>query len=154
MRKILLNLQTFVDAAVMTDNAANMRKAFKGSHSPAEVDNDEDGIDDTDLERRMIEWEEVNEDIPFAILERFSCVAHTLQLVVYDWLKEATDKIKSLIGKYKKVVGSLHMSCKATELQEKEAGRHIPIANSTRWSSTHAMLDVIVKMEEGHPGLV
>ena len=77
-----------------------------------------------------------------------------LLLIYYNGMKEATDRITNLIRKCKKVAGSLHMSCKATELLEKEAGCQIPSANATRWNSTHAMLDAIVKAEEDHPGLL
>ena len=40
-----------------------------------------------------------------------------------------------------------HMSCKATELLEAEAGRRISQLNTTRWNSTFKILDAIVKID-------
>lgn len=140
---------------IVTDNAANIKKAFDNVHMTNVSEVDSDGNDDEgQMERNGVQWGEIEEEFPFDVPQRYSCVAHSLQLVVNDGLKEGTDKIKTLVGKCKKVVSSLHMSCKATELLEKEAGRHIPAANSTRWNSTYAMLEAIVKIEESKPGLL
>jgi hypothetical protein len=138
--------------AMVTDNAANMKKAFAASiASTDEVLVDEE---DSDFERIDINWEDVQDEVPITLPKRYSCIAHTLQLVVSDGLKEGMDKIKQLITRCKSLVSSIHKSCKATELLETEAGRQIPAANATRWNSTLTMIGSIIKIETEHSGVL
>ena len=70
----------------MTDNAANMKKAFRlpgYEVDPLEEEQDENGDDLTEDEEWMSELES---QIP----KRGSCGAHTLQLVVKDGLQVRT----------------------------------------------------------------
>jgi hypothetical protein len=68
----------------------------------------------------------VQNETPIPLPFRHSCVAHSLQLVVGDGLKEAMRSIKLLLEKCGSLVSSGHKSCKATELLEVEAGFGIP----------------------------
>jgi len=140
--------------AMVTDNAANLRKAFNVDPKPVvenvELDSATEADSEAELIRSGVQWSEVQEDVAFRIPPRYSCTAHTLQLVVNDGLKEATDKIKQLVGKTKKLVGSIHMSCRATELLERETGHGIPLANATRWNSTYVMLKALLKASENN----
>jgi len=73
---------------------------------------------------------------------------------VADGLKEATDRIQQVIAKSKKLISSVHMSCNATELLEKETGHNIPIANATRWSSMYQMIKALTDTEQEHNGIL
>ena len=86
--------------AMVTNNATNMKKAFPDVDisTPASEAEDEGSVEGDDLEihRVDINWDDIQDaHIPVPIPRRFSCVAHTLQLVVNDGSKEGTDKIKS-----------------------------------------------------------
>ena len=114
----------------MTDNAANKRKAFSVVASSDEPEPDAD--EEASLHWRSVEWEEVEDDVLFAVLARYSCVAHTLQLVVQDGIKESMVSWRQVMGKCKKLVASFHTSCKASELLENEAD-----GQTGRWWSAH-----------------
>ena len=141
--------------AIVTDNAANMKKAFAEATaiSSAADEISSDG-DDDDFQRVDINWNDVQDEVPVTIPKRYNCTAHTLQLAVNDGLKEATDKIKQLLSRCKSLVSSIHKSCKATELLENEAGRQISVANATRWNSTLTMIEAIIKVESEHNGVL
>lgn len=75
---------------VITDNAANMKCAFK-VHMPQRQSDDskseEENLDDEHLWEDMTSVE--NTELPWTSGERLSCFVHSLQLVVNDALKEA-----------------------------------------------------------------
>ncbi len=141
---------------IVTDNAANMIKAFlKPTIVPEEegVPN-EDGEgeeENEEIAREPINWNAV-EDETGTLPIRYPCIAHTLQLVVHDGLSEASQKIKQVLAKSEALVSSIHKSCKATELLEEVASCKIPAPNSTRWNSKLSMISAIVKIEDEHEG--
>lgn len=144
--------------AMVTDNAANMQKAFRvaaaeSKSEDAEEMDEEEEVEETSY-RTGVNWEEVQDEVTFPLPPRYSCVAHSLQLVVADGLKEATDRIKQVIAKCKKLISSVHMSCNATELLEKETGHNIPMANATRWSSMYQMIKAVTDTEQEHNGIL
>jgi len=128
--------------SLLTDNAANMVKAFKDSVPDPDITGAEDQFDpDTDSIQRMgIQWENVQDDITFTLPARHACLAQTIQLVVNDGMKEAADRIKQVVGKCKTLTASIHMSAKATEILESERVNRIPSPNATRWNSTFLMI--------------
>ena len=65
-----------------------------------------------------MDWKEVVDDVFFALPACYS--SHTA-VSGARWPKIEYGKLKTLIGKCKKLVASFHMSCKATELLENEA---------------------------------
>jgi hypothetical protein len=94
-------------SAMVTDNAANMLKAFRTETTSVEESGkyDEDDISESNEEplvRIGVQWDEIQDDIAFAIPTRYSCVAHSLQLVVADGLKEATDRNQAVNRKIQK----------------------------------------------------
>lgn len=148
-------------SALVTDNAANMVKAMAVStndkdenQDQAQVNENYEQVENESLVRFGVEWETVQDDVTFVMPMRYPCMAHTIQLVVNDGLKEATDRIKQVVGKCKKLVSSIHQSGKATEMLEREAECHIPNANATRWNSTYQMLNGVIKVDERKPGLL
>ena len=142
--------------SLVTDNASNMVKAFKVSvHDPDMAGVTGQFDPDTDSIQRMgIQWENVQDDINFTLPERHACLAHTIQLVVNDGMKEAADRIKQVISKCKTLTASIHMSAKATEVLESEGVNRIPSPNATRWNSTFLMISAIVKIESHTSGLL
>ena len=85
---------------------------------------------------------------------RYGCVLHTLQLTIADGLKEGSQMIARVVAKATSLVASIHKSCKATELLEIEANRHIPAANTTRWNSVFRMMNTITDIDAKHPELL
>ena len=144
--------------AMVTDNAANMQKAFRvavaesRSEDVEETDEEEEGEEPS--YRTGVNWEEVQEEVTFPLPPRYSCVAHSLQLVVADGLKEATDRIQQVIAKSKTLISSVLMSCNTTELLEKETGHNIPMANATRWSSMYQVIKALTDTEQEHNGIL
>jgi hypothetical protein len=104
---------------IVTDNASNMVKAFRQTEV-AEVDENQQILteDEDGLMRMSLDWRELQDQEEFdtIIPPRYGCLAHTLQLVVKDGLREGTGRIHTLIQKCASFVGSIHRSCKATEL--------------------------------------
>ena len=113
------------------------------------VDEDEDRLEHVD-----VDWDEVQNETPIPIPFRKSCVAHYLQLVVGDGLKEAMRSIQLLLQKCSSIVASIHKSCKATELLESEAGYGIPSPNVTSWNSRFRIISAINRLNAEHATLM
>ena len=98
---------------IVTDNAANMRAAFKTSFSGirhSESENEESEDDNENFQT----VESGNDDTIDATLQLFSeeripCFAHTLQLTVKDGLKE-TNNLDGSLGKVSRLAALLHRS--------------------------------------------
>ena len=74
---------------IISDNAANMRKAFTVCF-PTEDDNshDEESVDDPELWHDLPPEEQQTVDSALPRKQRLQCFAHTLQLVVGDGLNK------------------------------------------------------------------
>ena len=122
---------------IISDNAANMKKAFTVCFPSAQSQDDE--LENSEL------WEDVNEENQQDVetiqsscrQKRLQCFAHTLQLVVRDGLKE-TKVLNSAMAKVTKFCSLLHSTCGMKEAFEEHYGgnRSIPSAVATRWNST------------------
>ncbi len=104
---------------IITDNASNMKCAFK-VRFPAEEGNTEADDDSTDNEEVLDDeslWEDLNNEDEAEVLhvidsncqKRLSCFAHSLQLVIGDGLKE-TKGVAGAIAKANKLAALLHRS--------------------------------------------
>ncbi|KAK9961953.1 hypothetical protein ABG768_007347 [Culter alburnus] len=123
---------------IITDNAANMKCAFK-VHMPQQQSDDseseEESLDDEHL------WEDMNlvedTELPWSSGERLSCFAHSLHLVVNDGMKEVR-AISRTIAKTSRFTTLLHSSSQFKEKFEAmfDSNKTIPAANTTRWNST------------------
>ena len=98
---------------VVTDNAANMRAAFKTRFPCVETEADDDhlGEVDDDIFQGLSKADEL--DIQAAVenttRRRISCFAHSLQLVVADGLKEARN-LSAPLSKASRLSTLLHRS--------------------------------------------
>lgn len=102
---------------VVTDNAANMKKAFKVAFSINSADSAADDADTTegdncDSEDEDDEFWQDNTDDSIAKIEceRISCFAHSLQLVIHDGLKDSTGNANAALAKVSKLSDLLHRS--------------------------------------------
>jgi hypothetical protein len=145
---------------MVTDNAANMVKAFLKPVDVIDADEGDEDQDETEaavgeeVDHVPIDWERLEEEAGNPLPVRYACMAHTLQLVIHSGLAEASPKINQILAKFESVVASLHKSCKATELLEAEASIQIPAPNSTRWNSKLHMISAIVKIETQNEGIL
>ncbi|XP_078026436.1 zinc finger BED domain-containing protein 4-like [Epinephelus lanceolatus] len=129
---------------ILTDNASNMKRAFKVRLS----DSEQPESDSDDLDDEMM-WEDVEDfEQPWSSGERLSCFAHSLQLVVSDGMKEVK-AIARAIAKATKFTTLLHSSSKVRDMFETHFGanKSIPAANNTRWNSTLKQLKALTTLD-------
>ncbi|TRY64836.1 hypothetical protein DNTS_022242 [Danionella cerebrum] len=105
---------------IISDNAANMRKAFTVCFPSEQEDDNQQTV-----------------DAAMAKKQRLQCFAHALQLVVGDGLKE-TKVVCPCLSKLSKLSSLLHTSTTFKDLFDDEFGEQkgIPAAVKTRWNST------------------
>ncbi len=125
---------------IITDNASNMKKAFKFV-----MDHSDDSEDEEDM---VGEGEPLDRNFTLGSRQRLSCFAHSLQLVVGDGLKEVKC-LSQAISKVSKLANLLHSS---TIFKDKfEAvfgnGKGIPVATVTRWNSTFKQIHAITELD-------
>lgn len=142
---------------ILSDNAANMKKAFRLAFperdDEADVDqSDEDDIDNSELWNALNDEEQQHVEAALDSVchtRRLACFAHTEQLVVGDGLKQLRC-VRSLIGKCSKLSSTLHTSAVFTEKFEEAFGKasSIPAENATRWHSTLRQLRSILDLDQ------
>jgi len=121
---------------VITDNAANMVKAF--SIFPEELSQDTDEESDG-----IVECRPATDEFDYLPSERSPCFAHTLQLVVRDGLQHA-GPYNHIISKMGRFVSHCRKSTRATDILE---GTHrLQMANATRWNSQLTMLRSVLSL--------
>ncbi|CAF1410431.1 unnamed protein product [Adineta ricciae] len=149
---------------IVTDNAANMIKAYKfglnvvENHGHVLQDDSDQQQDDssfdfitddlmTSNEWTLIDWcdsgkdsVDIDTDCPI----RVSCFAHSLQLSIRDGLKNSPFLSKSL-AKCIKLARRSHKSTKVAELLE-DVGKTIKRSNMTRWSSEYSLIKSIIAL--------
>lgn len=129
---------------VISDNAANMKKAFTITFhdQPDNLAIPAVDVDDPDL------W--ADHDDVAANLEgmcRLSCFAHSLQLVIGDGIKD-TKSINCALAKASKLSSTLHTSSTFKDLFEKEFGQaSIPQQSTTRWNSLLLQIQSVLKLD-------
>ena len=126
---------------IVTDNAANMVKAFtlpgfEDIDTESDININDDTYDD------VPEAVDISEDI---VREHDSCFAHTLQLVVKDGFKEA-GAINKVLAKASSIVSHVRRSTHATEVLDGEI--RLQTANATRWNSQLMMIRSILRVSE------
>lgn len=151
-------------AFVVTDNAANMVKAFRescelfvdtddtdgsSSEQPVEVHSDEE-----DDEERLLmevdiphsEAQELIESLDFVSRKRVPCVIHTLQLVVLDGLK-STKCLSTVQAKTCRLSSVIHTSTSFSEEYFKVFNATVPRTTNTRWNSMFLQLAAVKELD-------
>ena len=142
----------------LTDNAANMKKAFTIAFNNSDDSCKEVELDGEDVEHPEL-WESIDDDVEKEIIEtlttyankseRLSCFDHTLHLVVGDGLKD-TKCISISLAKCSKISSILHTSSLFKDCFENAFGSNTGISSivSTRWNSTLRQLKCITSLDD------
>lgn len=137
-------------ATIVSDNAANMIKAFSlpgyesepSEKKGADTDSSDDDSDDDEIKDSCEKETFIADCLP----THSRCYAHSLQLVVKDGLKECSPHLKTIITKASNIVSFVRKSVNATEILEDE--NKLQASNTTRWNSQLYMLRSILKVPE------
>ena len=129
--------------SVITDNASNMTKAFRL------LEESQGSLDSDDKEDDCVDEEDILDNVSITDMEDLpthaSCFTHTIQLVIKDGLKNAS-QINRILGKVSKLVNHVRHSTHASDLFEDEL--KLQIANATRWNSQLVMLRSLLAVSE------
>ena len=122
---------------IVTDNAANMLKAFSLPGFETTVTNETWSDDDDDED----------DDVTTAVSDDslFEYVAHTLQLVIKDGFQQA-GTINKVLVKASAVVSHVRKSMHATEMLENY--KRLQTANATQWNLQLAMVRSILNIPD------
>jgi hypothetical protein len=150
---------------LITDNGKNMVKAMKilaqnNNENDDDVTNALDTGEENDEDERTFEDSEEDEadsdnetveeseselnEIQIIGLRSFPCLAHTLQLIIHDGLKDAP--VQNLLNKCRGVVKKVHMSSVATESLQLGAQKALISDCPTRWNSTLHMIQRLIEL--------
>jgi len=133
---------------IVTDNGSNVLKAFYSL--PHMKENYEDD-DDEDSENEDIDedFAEINDtELHDFCTEWHPCICHTIQLVIKDGFKNATD-INKVLAKCAKVVSNARKSTKATDIFDACGCKVLQKACPTRWNSQVKMIKSILCCDSG-----
>lgn len=133
---------------IVTDNAANMKCAFK-VHMPQQQADDTESEEENVLDDENL-WENINSEdteFPWSSGERLSCFAHSLQLVINDGMKEVR-AISRTIAKTSRFTTLLHSSSQFRDEFEVmfDTNKTVPATNTTRWNSTFKPHKTLIEM--------
>jgi hypothetical protein len=147
---------------IITDNAANMKKALTiVLYNMDDASNDGSADDEAHDPEAAIDnpemWQDVDETDQHVILEtvnasckreRLSCFEHTLHLVVGDGLKD-TKCVSSALAKCCKISIMIHTSSLFSTAFEQAFGpnKSIPAAIVTRWNSTLRQIKSLISLD-------
>jgi hypothetical protein len=152
-------------AFVVTDNAANMVKAFQESselfassddiegssyEQPAEVNSDESDDEESpmmmDIDVIPSEAQVLIESLDFVSRKRVPCVIHTLQLAVLDALK-STKCLSTVQAKTCRLSSVIHTSTSFSEEYFKVFKATVPRTTNTRWNSMFLQLAAVKELD-------
>ena len=122
---------------IITDNASNMKKAFRLLETQVDEDDNEDEEGDDTLQ--PVELTEELDLLP----THHPCFSHMIQLVVKDGLDNA-DQVKRVLGKITRLVSHVHHSTKASDVFEDDL--KLQMANATRWNSQLTMIKSLLRV--------
>jgi hypothetical protein len=147
-------------AYVLTDNAANMRKAFQLAFpviQDTESGSDDDNASEEDVDSSELwnDLDEADQSVVESSLDdvcsgaRLACFAHTEQLVVGDGFKEIR-AANSVLAKCSRLATLLHTSSTFKDHFEEAFGRNVSISaeNTTRWNSKLRLLKGISELDQ------
>lgn len=137
----------FKIAAIVSDNASNMVKAFSiPGFDDFKVDHEssDEEIDDVDKEIEDDQSDDLH--LSDCLPKHSRCFAHTLQLVVKDGLKDCSPHLKTVITKASNIVSFVRKSIIASEILEDY--KRLQAANATRWNSQLHMICSVLNVPE------
>ncbi len=126
---------------IITDNAANMLKAFR--LPGMETGNEEDP--DADLPDSSETSDDLDPELLALLPRHHSCFIHTLQLVIKDGLKKSPG-IQKVISKCAVLVKKVRHSALVSELLEND--KKLVMSCATRWNTQLAMLRSVLQLPE------
>ena len=153
------NIRHSVDY-IITDNAANMRKAMTLTLQAIQSEDDcsEFELDELEVDNPEM-WENLNDEDDAQLIstmtahcrgERLSCFDHTLHLTVGDGLKESRC-VATALAKACKLTSLLHTSATFKGAFEVVFGSHksLPAAvnRPTRWNSTLRQVKAVIGLD-------
>lgn len=138
---------------IVTDNAANMTKAFslpEFNIQPTAEDLEiceaqSDTAEASTSEEPESDIEDEDQESDKCFINREGCFAHTLQLVVKDGF-QAAGALKKVLAKASSIVNHVRKSCIATEILSGEL--RLQACNLTRWNSQIKMVRSILRIPE------
>ncbi|XP_045172971.2 zinc finger BED domain-containing protein 4-like [Mercenaria mercenaria] len=134
---------------IVTDNAANMLKAFNCPLPGFDESQTSDGDDNLKAVESLCDETESCEtetDTFDNFPKHCSCFAHSLQLVVKDGLAQCGNHLKQLISKASTIVSYVRKSVLASEYLEDE--KRLQAANCTSWNSQLYMIQSVLAVPE------
>lgn len=129
---------------IITDNAANMKKAFKVKM--ADHSDDFEGGSSSDEED--MDGAQLDTECLLGSRQRLSCFAHSLQLVIGDGMRELKAMSRA-ISKITKLASLLHTSTVFKDKFESVfgSGKSIPVSSVTRWSSQFRQVQAVTDLD-------
>ena len=154
---------------LVTDNGSNMKKAMRELNTSSETEIGasllDEGVENEDEEREFEddeeqsqtnhatdddiernEQEEANaiEELNTQGVRSLSCLAHTLQLIVKDGLKDTG--VQSLLSQCRKIVKKIRKSSVGIQELIKLAKKTVVLDCPTRWNSTMLMIEKLLEV--------
>ena len=142
---------------IITDNAANMRKAMTLTLQAIQSPDERNGFEEVEDVADPEMWESVTEEDAAELNgtmstqcrgERLSCFEHTLHLTLKDGLKESRC-VAAALAKSCKVTSLLHTSATFKGAFEQAFGtdKSLPAAVSTRLNSTLRQVKAVIGLD-------
>lgn len=128
---------------ILSDEITELRESLQ-SESESSNDSDDDDEEEQDFDDEFEEYKIANEEEHFQVLSVFSvirCAAHTLQLAIFDALKEL--RVEFTINEIRKIVHKLRSSkfnAAFSQLKMKKPKLDV----CTRWNSLYLMFQSLL----------
>lgn len=135
--------------ASITDNGSNIIAAFRMDRQTEDEHDESSEVEDDynkycEADRIDYDTLELDHAMSFSTLNRVSCFAHTLQLVVSKFSEGTT--FGEVLGRAHSLVRKVNCSGKATEKLVSLCGKKLTRDTPTRWSSTYLMIDRMLEV--------
>jgi hypothetical protein len=141
---------------VLTDNGANIVKAFKLPFFDVDSKTAEE-IAAEELETVASEFDDDDSELELhtdsVIIDRVSCAAHTLQLVIKRGL-HADARVEALLKKAGRLCASVRKSTVDTETVLKQTKLHFLSLNVTRWNTQFMMIERLLRVVRSSPDVL
>ena len=134
-----------------TDNASNITKAFDlslpGYVTEKEANKDDDSDVEDDNTGSSEESSSQEDSLTECLPTHSRCYAHSLQLVVKDGLKDASQQLRNVISKASNIVCHVRKFIHATDIFEEEKHLHAANATACSWNSQLKMIRSVLEAQ-------